>query len=86
MMYTAEITKKITVLGRCVRYIDGTVHGISLPCSLDVQHAAYNGHKQKHALRFQTLTSPDGLTHHAHRLMEGDRHDWVLFDRSEMDR
>ena len=35
----------------------------------------YNGHKRVHALKFQTIVSPDGLISHMFGAMEGCRHD-----------
>ena len=44
----------------------------------------YNGHKRSHALKFQTVTTPDGLFFHAGPI-EGRRHDWTLYIRSGVD-
>lgn len=70
---------KSAALHHCVGFMDGTVLGIARPGSSAEQNAAYNGHKRKHALKFQTITSPDGLILHAHGPMEGRRHDWALY-------
>lgn len=40
--------------------MDGTFIGIARPSKIDEQNAAYNGHKMKHALKFQTITSQMG--------------------------
>jgi hypothetical protein len=69
----------------CVGFIDGTVIGISRPGNSFQQRAAYNGHKRKHALKFQALMSPDGLILHAAGPLEGRRHDWTLYMRSGLD-
>ena len=83
--YAAAVRRKCAVMDRCLGFIDGTVLGIARPVDYDVQHAAYNGHKRKHALKFQTLTTPDGLVMHAHGPMAGSRHDWALYVASDMD-
>lgn len=80
--YSAAIESKCNVLGRCLGFIDGTVLGIARPGNSSEQNAAYNGHKRKHALKYQTITSPDGLILHAYGPMEGRRHDWALYLRS----
>lgn len=38
---------------------------------LDVPHADYNEHRQKHTLKFQTFTAPDGLNLYASELKTG---------------
>ena len=47
------------------------------------QRTAYNGHKRKNALKFQSLTTPDGLILDAFGPLEGRRHDWTLYIRSD---
>ncbi|DAZ94199.1 TPA: hypothetical protein N0F65_000426 [Lagenidium giganteum] len=41
-------------------FMDGTVRGICRPKNHLRQQSVYNGHKRKHALKYQTLTTPDG--------------------------
>ncbi|KAK1941331.1 hypothetical protein P3T76_007197 [Phytophthora citrophthora] len=53
-------------------FIDGTVRGICRPRTRHIkrdgmfmsQKSVYNGHKRKHALEYQTLTTPDELIVH----------------------
>ena len=72
----AEAMKdKSEILENCVGFIDGTVIGIALPSGFDSQLFACNGHKRKHALKFQAVNSPDGMILHAYGPMEGRRHD-----------
>lgn len=59
--YAECIYQKCPSLDRCIGFMDGTVIGIARPGSSAEQNAAYNGHKRKHALKFQTITTPDGL-------------------------
>lgn len=77
--YSNAINQKCAALENCIGFIDGTVLGIARPGDHAEQHAAYNGHKRKHALKFQTITTPDGLIIHAHGPMAGSRHDWALY-------
>ncbi|KAH9152369.1 hypothetical protein AeRB84_005198 [Aphanomyces euteiches] len=57
-------------LDSCIGFIDGTV--------------AYNGHKRKHALKFQSICSPDGIIVHLHGPELGSRHDAYLLERSQI--
>lgn len=50
-----------------------------------MQKVVFNGHKRSHALKFQAVTTPDGLILHAYGPVEGRRHDWTLYTRSEID-
>lgn len=43
------------------------------------QNAAYSGLERKHALKFQTTKSLDGLILHAADPIEGRRLDWALY-------
>ena len=65
-------------LPNCVGFIDGTVIGIARPKGQRRRRVVYNGHKRKHALKYQAVNTPDGLMLHAAGPMEGRRHDWAL--------
>ena len=45
----------------------------------------YNGHKRKHALKYQAVTPPDGMILHAYGPVEGRRHDWFMFPCSGLE-
>lgn len=46
----------------CVGFIDGTTVGINRPGGpTDNQRVVYSGHKRYHCLRYQALTTPDGM-------------------------
>jgi DDE superfamily endonuclease len=60
-------------LEHCFGFLDGTVRPICRPWRL--QRQAYNGHKRVHALKFQSLSSPDGLILDLTGPWEGRRHD-----------
>lgn len=40
---------------------------------------AYNRHKRKPTLKFQAVTTPDGLIVHAYEPVEGHRNEWTLY-------
>ena len=50
-----------------------------------MQKVAYNGGKSKHALKYQAITSSDGLVLHAAEPIERERHDCTLFCQSGVD-
>eukprot|EP00171_Calliarthron_tuberculosum_P005862 IDg5862t1 len=47
-----------------------------------MQNVCSNGHKRKHALKYQEINTLGGLILHAYGLMEGRCHDWTLYVRS----
>ena len=69
-LYSYAVHRKTRASEKCVGLIDGTVIAIARPDNSVLQNVAYNGHKRKHALKFQTVTTPDGflmdLILHAH--------------------
>eukprot|EP00171_Calliarthron_tuberculosum_P002573 IDg2573t1 len=83
--YAESVYQKTNALQNCVGFIDGTVIGIARPKGFEVQRVAYNGHKRKHALKYQAISTPDGLILHVHGPTEGRRHDWTLYTRSGLD-
>ena len=84
-LYAEKIKDKCHALDNFMGFIDGTVIAIARPSRNEVQNVAYNGHKRKHALKFQAVTTPDGLLLHAAGPIEGRRHDWTLYCRSGLD-
>ncbi|ETP27956.1 hypothetical protein F442_22758 [Phytophthora nicotianae P10297] len=73
-------------------FIDGTARGICRPRPRHTkrdgkfmsQKSVYNGHKRKHALKYQTLTTPDGLIAHLYGPFPGRNHDIKLFKDSKI--
>jgi hypothetical protein len=45
----------------CCALIDGTTFAIARPRGDDQQRAFYNGHKRQHIVRYQAITTPDGM-------------------------
>jgi len=57
--YADSIHEKGAALNNCWGFIDGTVRPICRP--LQNQRIVYNGHKRVHALKFQSIATPNGL-------------------------
>ena len=57
--YTDAISNKGVALANCFGFIDGTVRPICRP-GIN-QRVVYNGHKRVHALKFQSVTLPNGM-------------------------
>ena len=83
--YANAINRISNTLPNCVGFIDGTVIGIARPKGNLAQWVVYNGHKRKHALKYQAVNTPDGMIVHLHGPIEGRRHDWTLYIRSGLD-
>lgn len=58
-IYANAIHNKGAGLDNCIGFIDGTVRQICRPGEL--QRIVYNGHKRVHALKFQSVSLPNGL-------------------------
>ena len=71
--YRAAIYRKSGVDLRVWGFIDGTVRPMCRP--REHQRMFYNGHKRVHALKFQAVTTPDGLICHLYGPVVGSRHD-----------
>ena len=83
--FAAAINRISKTLPNCVGFIDGTVLGIARPKRNLAQRVIYNGHKRKHALKYQAVNTQDGIIAHLHGPLEGLRHDWTLYVRSRLD-
>lgn len=81
----AAVYQKSGCLQNCVGFIDGTVLGIARPSANTLQIVAYNGHKRKHSLKYQALNTADGMIAHVYGPVEGRRHDWTLYVRSNLE-
>ena len=78
--YCDAIYQKGSPLNNCFGFIDGTVRGIARP-EVD-QRVVYNGHKKKHALKYQSLVLPNGLVGNFARPYEGRKHDATMLYES----
>jgi hypothetical protein len=79
-LFADQIHAKGSPLTDCWGFIDGTVRPICRPV-VD-QQASYNGHKRTHALKYQIITTPNGLIANLSGPFEGNRHDGFLFRES----
>lgn len=57
--YANAIARKGAPLENCFGFADGTIRPICRPN--ENQRTVYNGHKRVHALKFQSVTIPNGL-------------------------
>ena len=61
-VYADAVASKGAVLSKCFGFVDGTVRPICRPGQN--QRIVYNGHKRVQALKFQSVTVPNGLVAH----------------------
>ena len=64
-------------------FIDGTLLKLARP-GKKMQKAAYSGHKRCHGIKFQNVTTPDGLIAHLYGGIAGSRHDSHMLDNSNI--
>lgn len=83
-LYASRIEQSGAFLDRCVGFIDGTALFIPRP-GAGLQRACYSGHKRRHAIKFQSVLTPDGLIFHLYGPVEGRRHDMTLYHESGLD-
>ncbi|KAK1860396.1 hypothetical protein I4F81_002985 [Pyropia yezoensis] len=53
--------------------------------TVELQRLCYSGHKRRHAIKFQSVLTPDGLILHLYGPVEGRRHDMTLYHESGLD-
>ena len=58
-MYADPVAQKGAALTNCFGFIDGTVRPTCRPTQY--QKIVFNGHKRVHSVKFQSVTSPNGL-------------------------
>ena len=61
------------LLSNCWAFVDGTVRPICRPG--EFQRIVFNGHHRVHALKFQSIATPNGLVANMYGPVEGRRHD-----------
>ncbi|ETV90437.1 hypothetical protein H310_14781 [Aphanomyces invadans] len=66
-------------------FIDGTVRECCRPDGNERQRTVFNGHKRRHAMKYETLVAPDGTIAHAFGPIEGRRHDLVISRQSNLE-
>lgn len=80
--FADAVHQKGAPLSRCWGFIDGTVRPITRP-GVD-QRQVYNGHKRVHALKFQSVVTPDGIIVHLSGPWVGRRHDARMLMESNL--
>jgi hypothetical protein len=80
ILFDAAIQKSGCCLKKCVGFVDGTCREISRPLYNQVLH--YSGKVKEHCIKFQAVTTPDGLCTHLFGPFEGTKHDQTLYNAS----
>ena len=69
-------------LSNCFGFVDGTVRPICRPG--EHQRVMYNGHKRVHAIKFQSVATPNGLIANLFGPVEGKRHNSAMLRMSNL--
>jgi nuclease HARBI1 len=78
--FASKIRRKGSPLQKCFGFIDGTVRAVCRPGLY--QRSIYNGHKRVHSIKFQSVSTPDGIIIHLSGPWSGRRHDARMFKES----
>jgi len=78
--FSVAVRNKGGHLPLCWGFIDGTVRQMCRPSQN--QRLVYNGHHRVHALKFQSVVTPNGLIANLYGPMPGRRHDAALLNES----
>ena len=62
----------------CFGFVDGTVRSIARPTKY--QRVMYNGHKRVHAIKCQSVVTPNGLIANLSGPFEGKRHESTILN------
>ena len=84
VMYAQRVFEKGGALDNCVVFIDGTGLFVARPGGA-LQRSVCSGHKRTHMLKFQTVTTPDGLIFHFYGPVTGRRHDITMYCKAGTD-
>ena len=71
-LYAEAIYRKGSALSNVWGFIDGTTRACARPRR--DQRLIYYGHKRYHCLKYQSITTPNGITANLFGPMEGRRH------------
>ena len=81
--FSAAIEAKSGIGGRFIfGFVDGTVRPMPKPSHL--QSAVYNGKDRRHALKYQSVVTPDGMLHQLAGPWPGARHDMHMLRNSAL--
>ena len=78
--FCRAIHDKGAPLQNCFGFVDGTVRRVCRPGRH--QRILYNGHKKVHAIKFQSIATPNGLVANLYGPVEGKRHDSMMLAMS----
>ena len=79
-LFAQKISEHGAPLQNCWAFVDGTVRPICRPGTN--QRVLYNGHKKVHAIKFQSIATPNGMVANLFGPVEGRRHDSAMLARS----
>lgn len=79
--YARGVMEQTQALDNVIGFIDETVIEIAKPGDEEQQRVVYNGHKVKHALKYQIVSAPEGMILHVYGHIKGRRQDWTLWLR-----
>jgi hypothetical protein len=79
-LYAQLIFDKCNAANMMWGFIDGTLRKVCRP--IRFQRAAYSGHKRTHGIKFQSVTTPDGLIACLFGPIPGARHDSFMLAES----
>ena len=80
--HSASVHEKGTPLHNCFGFIDGTVRPLCR--SGEHQKILHNGHKRAHAIKFQSVVTPNGLISNLYGPVKGKRHDSGMLAQSSL--
>ena len=80
--YADAVHRRGAALDNVWGFIDGTVRQCSRP--KQNQQAIYNGHKKVHGIKFQSVSTPNGLITNLYGPVEGQRHDSTMLMMSNL--
>ncbi|ETI30432.1 hypothetical protein F443_22444 [Phytophthora nicotianae P1569] len=83
--YTAAVRAKGGELRNVWGFIDGTLRRICRPLDSAEQQSMFNGHKRCHGIKYQSVTTPDGMIAHLFGPIEGRLHDLTLLEASGLE-
>lgn len=84
-MYASFINEYLP-LDSCVGFMDCTKQKVARPSGHNsLQRALYSGHRRTWCLKWQTISTPDGLIFHLWGPEDGRRHDSTLYNKSNID-
>ena len=82
MSFANLIYQKIAPLDNVWGFVDSTLRGIARP--VQNQRVTYNGHKRKHGLKYQSITTPNDIITNLLGSVKRSRHDSSMLVMSSM--